>query len=111
MLSCPRGVLIDGSHERYNCKSFASQRVIFLHSTTTYIWQPLKTFPYNKQWNRKVRVRGALPHTPISKNKFLEMPIYNKNFIFHRQLYQQNRKTVLHKKAEYDTIQDNSKSV
>ena len=37
-------------------------------------WQPLKTFPYNQQWNRKVRVRGALPHTPISKNKFLEMP-------------------------------------
>ena len=32
------------------------------------------TFLYNQQWNRKVRVRGALPHTPISKNKFLEMP-------------------------------------
>ena len=43
------------------------------------LWQPLKTFPYNQQWNRKVRVRGALPHTPISKNKFLPHTPISKN--------------------------------
>jgi len=64
------GSVLSGDVIKLSCRYNISYTVII------YYRQPLKTFPYNQQWNRKVRVRGALPHTPISKNKFLEM-LYN----------------------------------